>query len=223
MTVQTIEPVRRQITVNASQQTAFEVFTSRMASWWKPGHHIGEKPFVDIVVEPRAGGRWFERDADGAECEWGSVLEWDPPGRRRPRVAAGRRVGVRPRPRDRGGDPVRRRAARRHPGRARAPLPRAVRRRGGRGAGGARRRRGLERPARPLRGGASVPGVTLADLLSASDKVVAFTGAGISTESGHPRLPVARRRVDALRPAGLHVRPVRRLGGRPRPVVGDAP
>jgi uncharacterized protein YndB with AHSA1/START domain len=81
MTVQTIEPVRRQITVNASQQTAFEVFTSRMASWWKPGHHIGGKPFVDIVVEPRAGGRWFERDAEGAECEWGSVLEWEPPGR----------------------------------------------------------------------------------------------------------------------------------------------
>jgi uncharacterized protein YndB with AHSA1/START domain len=81
MSVQTIQPVRKQVTVGASQQTAFEVFTTRMASWWKPGHHIAETPYVDLVVEPRDGGRWFERDADGAECDWGEVLAWDPPSR----------------------------------------------------------------------------------------------------------------------------------------------
>jgi hypothetical protein len=81
MTTETVAPVRKEITVQAPQQTAFEVFTARMASWWNPAHHIADEPFVDLVVEPRKGGRWFERDADGVERDWGGVLVWEPPER----------------------------------------------------------------------------------------------------------------------------------------------
>jgi uncharacterized protein YndB with AHSA1/START domain len=74
--------VRRAVTVNAPPERAFEVFTAGIASWWPLDKaHIGSQPPTEAVVEPREGGRWFERAADGTECDWGRVLAWDPPHR----------------------------------------------------------------------------------------------------------------------------------------------
>lgn len=81
MTVTTIEPIRKQLTVRASQARAFEVFTEGMGRWWSPDYHIGAEPFETAVMEPREGGRWYERGTDGGECDWGRVLVWDPPER----------------------------------------------------------------------------------------------------------------------------------------------
>lgn len=82
MTATAVEPVRRTVTVNVPVERAFEVFTAQQGSWWPlDSHHIGEQDAVAAVVEPRAGGRWFERAADGTECDWGRVLAWEPPHR----------------------------------------------------------------------------------------------------------------------------------------------
>jgi hypothetical protein len=74
-------PVNRSVVVRADVERSFAAFTGRMGRWWPRSHSINSTPLADVIVEPRVGGRWYERGADGAECEWGKVLVWDPPGR----------------------------------------------------------------------------------------------------------------------------------------------
>jgi uncharacterized protein YndB with AHSA1/START domain len=77
----TSEAVRREITVHAPPERAFAVFTERFDAWWPRSHHIGAAEMQQAVVEPRRGGRWYERGTDGSTCDWGEVLAWEPPHR----------------------------------------------------------------------------------------------------------------------------------------------
>jgi uncharacterized protein YndB with AHSA1/START domain len=74
-------PVRKSIRVKAPPTRAFEVFTAGMGRWWIKTHSINASPLADVIIEPRAGGRWFERGEDGSECPWGHVIAWEPPSR----------------------------------------------------------------------------------------------------------------------------------------------
>jgi uncharacterized protein YndB with AHSA1/START domain len=74
-------PVRKSVRVNAPPERAFEVFTAGIGRWWPKSHHIGASDLDTPVIEPKAGGRWYERGVDGAECEIGKVLVWEPPAR----------------------------------------------------------------------------------------------------------------------------------------------
>lgn len=73
--------VRTATTVDAPLARAFEVFTTGMAGWWDPDHHIIDAPLAEMVFEPRAGGHIFDRGTDGSECRWATILAYEPPNR----------------------------------------------------------------------------------------------------------------------------------------------
>lgn len=74
--------VRKVIGVKAPQDVAWRVFTEQIGTWWPLAHYkIGKVNALDAVIEPRVGGRWYERGEDGSTCDWGSVLAWEPPSR----------------------------------------------------------------------------------------------------------------------------------------------
>jgi hypothetical protein len=70
---------RKSITVRAPVAHAFKVFTERFDTWWPRSHHIGKVEPFTAMIEPREGGRWYERGGDGTECDWGKVLVYAPP------------------------------------------------------------------------------------------------------------------------------------------------
>jgi uncharacterized protein YndB with AHSA1/START domain len=76
-----VPPIVKTVTVRAAPERAFALFSERLARWWPLARvHTGPDP-VDCAIEPRVGGRVFERAADGRETPWGTVLAYDPPHR----------------------------------------------------------------------------------------------------------------------------------------------
>ena len=81
MPEQSFDPnsIRKSINVNAAQGVAWKVFTEKMGTWWPLAYYkLGKANAIDAVIEPRVGGRWYERGDDGSTCQWGSVLAWEP-------------------------------------------------------------------------------------------------------------------------------------------------
>ena len=74
--------IRKTIAVKAPIDRAFAALAARMGEWWHKEHSIAQGTTqADVVIEPRAGGRWYEKGADGSEHPWGKVLAYEPPRR----------------------------------------------------------------------------------------------------------------------------------------------
>ena len=75
--------IRRAVSVERPVEDAFRVFTDGLNRWWPVERFsVGGEKTTEAVMETRAGGRIFERWADGNEHEtWGEILTWEPPHR----------------------------------------------------------------------------------------------------------------------------------------------
>jgi hypothetical protein len=74
------EPLRLAFTVRCSASRAFATWTEAFGSWWPRDHTASGDPLA-VVLEPRLGGRIYERTPSGAEIPWGEVTVWEPPRR----------------------------------------------------------------------------------------------------------------------------------------------
>jgi len=73
--------VRQEIAVEAPVDRAFRVFTEQMDKIKPREHNMLGVDIAETVLEPRAGGRIYDRGTDGSECEWASVIAFEPPDR----------------------------------------------------------------------------------------------------------------------------------------------
>jgi uncharacterized protein YndB with AHSA1/START domain len=73
--------VTKSIVVPLSVERAFRLWTEQIQRWWPTGHSISGDPRTQVFIEGKAGGRFFERTADGREYDWGAVGVWEPPHR----------------------------------------------------------------------------------------------------------------------------------------------
>ncbi len=76
-----IEPIQLAFEVACPAARAFEIWTSRTSTWWPASHTVSGEPGLEVVFEPRRGGRIFERTGAGREYDWGEVVAWEPPRR----------------------------------------------------------------------------------------------------------------------------------------------
>src|SRR3712207_4521049 len=74
-------PIRKTLRVGAPREKAFRIFVAGMGGWWLKSHSLLGSPQKDVVIEPSAGGRWYEVSDDGAEQDWGRVTAYEPPER----------------------------------------------------------------------------------------------------------------------------------------------
>jgi len=44
-------------------------------------HHIGKAALKRAILEGRVGGRCYSEQTDARKCDWGEILQWEPPKR----------------------------------------------------------------------------------------------------------------------------------------------
>lgn len=74
-------PLRLDVSVACPLDHAFEVWARRINAWWPRDHSATGDPDTTVVLEPRVGGRIYERTPAGQEHDWGQVTGWEPPHR----------------------------------------------------------------------------------------------------------------------------------------------
>ena len=69
--------VKAGVTLSAPVDHAFRVFVERISDWWPKAYTFTQDDLVRIVIEPKAGGHWYEVDLRGERRDWGEVRAFE--------------------------------------------------------------------------------------------------------------------------------------------------
>jgi uncharacterized protein YndB with AHSA1/START domain len=76
-----IEPLRTTFVVDRPADHVFRVWTANFSQWWPKSHTVTGAEDIEVVLEPRLGGRIYEQTPTGTTHEWGEITLWEPPHR----------------------------------------------------------------------------------------------------------------------------------------------
>jgi hypothetical protein len=73
----TLGPISHQTVVEAAPALAFHIFAAHLGAWWPIAYTFSGPSFANAVVQPHAGGRWYEISDAGETLSWGDVRVFD--------------------------------------------------------------------------------------------------------------------------------------------------
>ena len=74
-----IEPIIVHETISLNPAEAFSAFVDGFGKWYPAEYTWSQNGLDTIAIEPREGGRCFERGPNGFELDWGRVTAFQPP------------------------------------------------------------------------------------------------------------------------------------------------
>jgi uncharacterized protein YndB with AHSA1/START domain len=78
-----IDPIHVSVSAPLPAARAFDRFARELHTWWPREYTWSQDVLHDIGMEPQPDGLCFEIGPRGFRCDWGRVLEWEPPARLR--------------------------------------------------------------------------------------------------------------------------------------------
>lgn len=70
--------IHKSITVARPTDVAFKIFTEEWDKWWPKNDYSFLGPEADTIIEPKSGGRFYEKAPDGREYTIGEVIAYEP-------------------------------------------------------------------------------------------------------------------------------------------------
>ena len=73
-----MDAIKKEVVVEASQETSFKVFVEKIDQWWPKELHVGKAPLRESILEAAPAGRWYSTHEDGSEVTIGYIIDWNP-------------------------------------------------------------------------------------------------------------------------------------------------